>query len=339
MKTRKPMALILSGAVCVLLALLAVFFLVYSIRGYGQVRGELDQARADLARLVAGDPAHGNRFPSESNVEITDSNLKAGQAAFAELFGAFAGTPNSTQDVEPARFPLLLDQTLRGLNEKAAVNNVVVPDRFAYGFDQYASALPVKGDIPRLSRQLICVEAACRALFEQRVVELVRVQRQPFDAPDIAAASKGRPTPTRTAPGTAPVQTLLPGEYRHPTGLYYRERVLVTFRSHEANIWNTLNALVKLSPFCIVSDLTLENRAGAPGSPNSESAGDPMNPGAGGDPLAGAVEIAEKAKTARILPHKERIVAGQSDVIDITLGLDFIRFEPLGTDEQKRSSL
>lgn len=340
MKNRKPLMLIVGGAVCLVLALFAVFFLVRSIGGYAKVRGQLSGTRAELDRLIAGDPAHGNRFPSVSNVAITEKNLSALQDAFTETFGAFAGTPNSAQDVEPARFPLLLDQTLRGLNEKAAINNVTVVERFAYGFDQYASALPVKDDIPRLARQLTCVDAACRALFDQRIVQLVSVTRQPFDAPDKATATGVGPAAARIGVSAGPSRSLAPGEYLDATELYYRERILITFRSHEANIWNTLNALAKLTPFCILSELTIDNRTGAPGMMKTAAPGATGGLGpAEADPLATAVDpAAADPRANRILPHKERIVAGQSDVIDVTVGLDFIRFKPLGSDEQNRSS-
>lgn len=341
MKTRKPLALIIGGAVCLALALLAAFFLVRSIAGYGKVRGQLATTRAELDRLIAGDPAHGNRFPSESNVAITESNLAALKNAFSETFGAFSGIPGDAAVVEPARFPLLLDQTLRGLNEKAAVHNVTVPERFAYGFDQYSAALPNKDDIPRLARQLLCVDAACRALFDQRIVQLVRVQRQLFDAQDKATAPVSGPTAGR-APVAGPGTALPPGEFLDPTGLYFRERILLTFQSHEQNVWNSLNALAKLVPFCVLTDISIENRTGSPGVQAAAGAGpagtDGLSP-AGADPLAAATaDPAAAAREKRILTHKERIVAGQSDVIEVTVGLDFIRFKSLGSDEQNRSS-
>jgi hypothetical protein len=343
MKTRKPLALILGGAACLVLGLLALFFLIHSIGGFAKVRGQLSETRAELDRLIAGDPAHDNRFPSASNVAITETNLVAARAAFTEVFGAFAGTPESAQTVEPARFPLLLNQTRDGLRDKKkSIMDTMAPDDFYYGFDQYASALPVKDDIPRLARQLLCVDAACRALFDQRIVQLVRVQRQPFDASDRTSGPGNGPTAGRTGTPSGQGKMLPPGEYLDSTGLYYRERILLTFRSHEANLWSTLNALVMLKPFCILSELSIDSRSGAPrgpGSPGSTPSGAGGLEPADADPLAASVADPETAARAkRILTHKERIVAGMGDVIEVTVGLDFIRFKPLDPDEQNRST-
>jgi len=332
------MALILSGVGCILLAVLAVFFLIRSHRQYRLVNRDLKETGAQLDQLRSGNPRHGNRFPSGANVEITERNRVSLQTAFQELYKGFSVASVAGDPVEPARFPLLLDQTLRELNEQALVNSVEVTEQFHYGFDQYASALPQKEDILRLTRQLAYVKIACRALFDQRINALKAVQRQPFDAAE-KAGSDGTGI-RRTAPGTPGIEQIPPGEFKDATGLYFRERIIITFRSRERNIWDTLNALVKLSPFCIISLLEIDNRtevvdqsSAASGAVGTENLLTPSE-----NLLTPVVDPAPKAKPVRILPHEERIVAGRSDVVDVKIGLDFIRFEGLGSDEQKRSS-
>lgn len=326
MKKPKPMALLVSGALSLVLAVLALVFLVRALGQYNQVRADLRHTAARLEELRTGDPRHQNRFPNAENVEITRRNLEALQSGVEDLLEVFLRDQTDPPTVEPARFPLVLDRTIRALNESALANNVQLTERFAYGFDRYADKLPVRRDVPRLTRQLAYIENACRTLFAKRIRELVTIERQLFEeAPPVGAPAE----PGMRRVEAVRVGTLPAGEYRDPSGLYTRERILFTFRTRESQLWDILGAVSRMTPFCVISRLDIQNLGAAGQRIDSEE--DPMI--AESAPVPAPVE-GEGPARARILPHAQRVVAGRAEIVEVRMGLDFFRFQQLETDER-----
>lgn len=362
MNKPKNLVLIVCGAVTALAVLALGTLAVQSAVRKSRIAEALAQKKS------RGDALHNRRpFPSEENVRRLEAQLSEVNNGFTNLYARLSRGQTTPSPMEPAQFPLRMQQEFRALTDAAISNNVILPARFSFGFDRYAKNLPGKQDLPRLQRQLFNIGEVCKILFSAQVRDVVSIDRHVFEdeagrAPDAAAPAAGMPglPPMAMVPAIAAAPaagSAAVGFARDPSGLFEKERCIFVFNAKESAVWDVLNAIPRLKPFCVVASVELANEVPAPrrmdiSGPGAEkeaggvpeagalpvpAGAGPMNfpgGGAGGVPAAlppgGDVVLNTKSMSA-----EQRVVAGRSETIRVVLTVDFYHF--LKADDQKAS--
>ncbi len=337
MNIRKYMVLVVSGAVTAVVGGALVFYLFRGASAYTAVGSAIESDGRALAQLGSRKP-----FPSDENVALATKNLERIQAFSDATMGAFLKNQYDPPPMEPARFPQLLQRSLQAMNFAASSNGVTVTEKFFYGFDRYARGQPpAKDDIPRLSRQLHVVETLVRTLCAARIRDIAVIERHVFED-DAAAAAGGEggvvrreDVEAKAAAATGPAA----GYLQDPSGLFVRERLVLTFNAKEGAVWEALNALPRLPVFFVVSDLDIQNAAGRPVLINPADGTRKTEAGGGGGEFS-AADVARAvvpgapatpgAVVARPLTRAERNVAGITEALKVRLQVDFYTFRKPG---------
>ncbi len=268
MNIRKYSVIIVSGAIALVLAAAALFFMFLFAGRFQKTAGNLAALRSRLDELNKRNP-----YPDERNVDLAGRSLTNLNLFGGRMLNDLLRDQYEPPAMEPAQFPLLLQARLGDLVQAADASRVVIADRF-FGFERYARSLPVKDDIPRLARQIHYVNETCRLLFASQVRDLASIERHVFEEepgrlPGEAAAA-GMPPPElmrrgSETPGATGSAEAAAGYREDPVGLYVRERMYFTFSGKEKAIWDVLNALPKSRRvFCIVAEIDLSNETSKP---------------------------------------------------------------------------
>ncbi len=347
MKLRLYLSVLIVGAVAAVAAIVLAVGLIRLSSSYRQVQASLDETDRALKQLASRRP-----FPNEENVALAATNRVKIESFFATVLDRFSKNQYEPPEIEPARFPQLLQRAIASMNRAALSNNVAIPpDRFMYGFDRYERGQPPrKQDIPRLARQLHGIETITRAICAAKIRELIAVERHVFE-------DEGPRAPGVDEGVTPPPQTPAAAGYKEdPHKLFVRERFLFEFRARESSIWEILDTLPRLPVFCVVSGIELENEAPRPVAVNPAD-GQRIVPGgeAGGTPPAElpvparagvqprgpeVVEVVPATPSRpRPLKHEERTVAGLAETVKVRLAVDLYTFRrPEGEQTTKETT-
>ncbi|MBU0679781.1 MAG: Amuc_1100 family pilus-like protein [Verrucomicrobia bacterium] len=323
MNIRKHMTLVVGGAICLLLFVVAVVFL-FKFRGeYGQERSELKSALQKLDRLNRREP-----FPSQSNLEREADNLEVLKSYFANLRASLSSGEVTVETLEPAQFPSTLEQSIRRMVRVALDNNVKLADRFSFGFSKYAEgALPRGKDMERLVLQLKTTEQLADLLFNAKIDSLDVCEREEFEdqqevaQPEVVARG-------RTRPGRISTPSVVAGE-EEGDGLYTRERYVFDFSASEQAFWRVMNVLGSSDLFVAASEVTVRTVASKEKKQESIETG-----GVGevrlGTPLLGRSPTSAKGQSADAeyakRSHDERVVAGR-EILNVRIKVDVYRFK------------
>ncbi len=343
MKTRDLSTLFVSGAIALVLVVVATALLVRFVGRYRRVTAELTSQTEQLDRLRRRDP-----FPNEANVAAAEEKHQRLQQAYAELRSELARAPSRRPPSESAHWGLLRDRLFIALREQARQADIEVPDAFAYGFERYVGGrLPRRAHLPRLTRQLHYVDQLVGTLFEHKIRGIKRIDRHLFEddlpesVPDDWAVEPVRERrPRRREDRPADGTTMEPGYFEHPDGLYTRERIVVTFTAREPAVWSVLDALAHMDVFSAVSRVRIENPtpppAATPRDPDEEARRDgraplrpaPAPPGERRPPADWPVDPSdpETVPPRGPRPIEERVVAGLDELVTVSLEIDFFEF-------------
>ncbi|MFH1026498.1 MAG: Amuc_1100 family pilus-like protein [Pseudomonadota bacterium] len=321
MKLRQHMVLIVGGGIALVLMIVTLFMLFKFHAKYQRVNGDLKNTMQRLDTLYNRDP-----FPSDENVSLVQTNLDVLTSYFSELYASLHQGQFEPTKMEPAEFPLLLEKTIRKLFTRAMEVGVVLPQRFAFGFERYAiGALPNEGDVPRLVLQLKTIEELCGILYQSRVSEVVSITRQVFEQG--AASQADTPMVTGRRFGAAmPAEMTAAAQAEEkvdPSGLFAREHYVLTFNAKDAAIWEVLNHFNRSKMFVIVTRVEFINDAPLPKPAPVEMAMQP-EPGAGRQSLAPGQPPPVEVKPP-VKPLEERMVAGR-ELVKAIVEVDVLRF-------------
>ena len=322
MNLKKNMTLIVGGAIVAVLLIVLLVFLMKFNSSYRQVNRQLQSAQQRLAILNGRDP-----FPSEDNVGVVQTNLFVLREFFTNLMASLQQGQVEPRKMEPAEFNPLLDRTSQRLYQRAKGMKVVLPVRFAFGFDRYAEGtLPAASDLPRLVQQLETVDLLCGLLYAAKINEIMAVERPVFEASAQATVATEEfvdPRQQRYGGGEgAPEAAAAPtGTYMDRSGLFSRERYVLTFRGRDAAILGFLNAVAANKRFIVVTRLQAENETGIPkvGEARPAAASSPSAQG------AGSVQAGPVAR-------EDRIIAGR-EAVKVIVELEMYRFQAPSTGE------
>ena len=315
-----------AGAAWLVLLAVAGFFLYRGISRFQTSESELNAARGELDNLYARNP-----FPSPPNVVQETTNLVLLKQQFnAFLTGLGQGQPDMVKQT-PAAFMGSFWQTQKELLRQAKASAVVVPGDFKFGFAAYGSGeLPVADDVPGLTLQLSIVTNLCAMLYDSRINELIRVEREPFDAASGRGAGSAAgvsrrgppPPPGPVAPGAGNVNIGVVPAGALYTGLHFT----LEFRATEDAVVAALNRLARSPLFVVVTDLQLSS-----GDAGVVHTVKPASREAAAAPEDRSAKTKPRTQTETQSAKGDRIVSGQEKPMSVKLELDVYRFGK-GTD-------
>ncbi len=162
----------IGGVVALALMVLAVFYVMQSMKDSSDVQEEINGQIAELQRLYEKDP-----FPSDENVAAAKQeqqkvkDLIADAKTFFAPFPAFASTDNHG-------FQELLGTTIFSLQKQATAIGVTLPPQYAFTFSGQRNALQLSpASIDPWLSQLSEIRAICGVLYQAKINELYGIRR------------------------------------------------------------------------------------------------------------------------------------------------------------------
>jgi len=324
MNFRKHIGLLISGAVLLVLVLLTLLLLIRFSGAYRKVSRTLEQRLTTLDSLKKRDP-----FPAEDNVKRAKENLQILDLKFAELQQKLATGQIEPVEIQAASFPPLLEKVVIELRQSARQAHVEIPDGFAFGFDRYLRGeLPNQEDIPRLVIQVKIVQHMARLLFDSRISELTKIERELFDEKEAPKEDESARV-SRRRRRTTPTASKAPGRMKRVQKtheLYSSEPFRIEFRTRESSFWDVLNKMDSTNMFTVVVDIDAVSEIP---EITKEDAIKAIQ-----EKLSDKNQSTERGMRRRPLDHEERIVSGREE-LTVKLSFDVYRFK---TDAEKEAS-
>ncbi|MCF7848526.1 MAG: Amuc_1100 family pilus-like protein [Kiritimatiellales bacterium] len=339
MNSRKNMPLVVGGAICAVLLLVALFFLFRFGSAYRAEQKVLKSQYQRLEQLNTRKP-----FPSAENVEKVKDNLAALEANLQTLMQALNKNSFQGQDLKAVDFSSRVQRAIQRFKDKAQEGNVALPQNMEIGFGQYASggALPAPENVGRLVQQLHSIERVANILIKSGVISIEALEREVFEKPesqgeegaDADAGSQSRRSSRRSrAPAkAAPDKKQNVASFVHPDGLYTFERVSVVFTAREDNLWRVMDLLASSPQLISISEIAFETQTKI----MSYSPADVV------EAEAGMMEGNESLKSlaARVLSgtklsRQERQIAGD-ETIRASMKVDVYQFERSEQSEEQQ---
>lgn len=257
MNIKKNFALVVSGAICLVVSLVLIVLLFNLSGKHAEISQQLEMKKTELQKLSTRRP-----YPSDENVKIIKNNRIALESFLNGLVTRLSSGQREPRVMEPAEFAAFLQTTTRGLRKLAAEKSVKLPQSFAFGFDVYeAGALPELAEIARLQDQVFMVEELSQELFTGGVRELVSIERNMFDQvveePEVEVQVINRRGQRVANPEQQPKKPK--DDYEHD--LFFREKFKVTFYARESGLWALLEKLASSRLFVVVESVELLNES------------------------------------------------------------------------------
>jgi hypothetical protein len=246
---------------------------------WADARQTFDQVAAERNRLERLDP-----FPNDANYRKLQGYLDRYNISLDKFKEELKKKVAPAPPLAPNEFQSRLRQATIATVTRAQTNNVKLPDKFALGFDEFATALPQTAMAPLLGQQLSQIQMLINILLDAKVDSVTSFHRGPL-AEEHALSSTPTPSPGpgRTA---AAAKTSTPP----PTTILKRNVVDMTFKASPAAARRVLNEITNSSgQFFIIRTLYVHNekdkgparqRAGEP-TPAELRQTAPPQPGAG----------------------------------------------------------
>lgn len=322
MNFRKHSTLIIGLGIAVVLLVIAVVLLVGYRSAYMDSRAALDSARSRLSSLNNRNP-----FPSDANVQATREQLELVKSNYTGIADRLRANQLTVEAIEPAKFALLLEETVRRIRTFAASEGVSLPAEAGLGFKEYAAGKLPPNDpavMDRLVVQIKAIEDLVALLIGAKINSIDGLQRDMFEVEAEAqpAAEEGGRSARSSGPDReAPAPVRLPGGIPAApnSDLYSTERLTVEFTARESALWEALNRIAASKVTYVVVDMAVTSTAANLGKPVDLKAkfGGARSGGTPGQPAA--------TVALDSIPREERIIGGR-EPLKVKLVVDMYRF-------------
>ena len=228
------------------------YLLSQSVSHFSELSQSYDEQSTELKRLQTLP-----LYPEQSNlVKLKEVREAAGEAA-ASLQKQLIPMSIPLETITPEQFQDKLRALVSSITGKAKPLGVKLPKDFYLGFPQYQKSPPKTEAASPLDRQLKAVEIAVNALLEQKVEEIVKIDRTPL--PEEVDALKVLPT--------APIKPVgLPGKVEAPKPEFFSKFPFeIQFRTDQSRLRRVLNDLAKNEKqFFVIRPITIQNSGDKP---------------------------------------------------------------------------
>jgi len=250
MKNRKIVIAVATGVVF-LLCLAGLWFAYGAYAKSSKVKDTLGGSFKQLQTIYSENP-----FPSKPNVDVLRSEGAWLTNWFQSLVAEMRMAAVPTEDMSSSGFIQKLQDISVELQRKAAAEGgKVLPDNFAFGFDQYLGrSMPKPENVKRLSLQFAMVEAITREILDSHVSSISQIEREKFEVDSAETpAATGRRRPT------APAATAGPAAAVADSG-YPRQHFSFAFTGDERAISEVLSRLAKMPMFVVVTEIKIDRQ-------------------------------------------------------------------------------
>lgn len=283
-----------------------VFKLVQSFNVFTRKKMEMKTVMLQLRQLTRHDP-----YPSLENVDIEKNNYRDLLNSCAELNKSIGDNHMPLQEMDPADFMSLLENTLQRMRDQLSKKHIYFPEKFDFGFGRYVKGeMPHESDVPLLVQRLQIIEMLNTTLCAANITELIALSyKESKSASEVILPRRRRGR--RTARRQEKREKVPAG----PKAFFTTQHFKIIFRATEDSMLDFLNLLARLPAFTVITDLELTNQKTKPRVPARSSSG-PAPAGAG---IASSNEF--------FLYGKRKIVSGREEV-NLIIQLDIYDFEP-----------
>lgn len=247
MNLRGHKTLRIGGGFCV--AILIAELIVFGRAGvrFSASKTAWEETNRELTRLLSRDV-----YPSAENVRVLEDNLDALEYQIGERAGELNRDPFPMGDVEAAEFSARTQGVIERFHEKAALAGIQLPKQAEVGFAAYASggAVPEACHVPRLMRQLYSAERVANVLVESGVASISRMTRDIFEN---EPARRPRERNARDIQRSGRHASEAEASEAGKAGLYFVERIGMTFTADEAGVWRVLAGFNQAPHFMTVA--------------------------------------------------------------------------------------
>ena len=325
MKSRKNVVFLSGSAVFLAVLGIAAVVMIRSIARTARIRGELDRKLIQLQIFYKKDP-----FPSPGNVSNQQAAVQVLTAELDALLVAAGRGQTKPEDHTPPGFANLLGDMRNRLLAMAEKNQTATPGRhFAFGFDRYfgpGSSLPAPEDVPRLCQQLAALDAVCTVLFDEKISELLAIEREEFET----ARAAGTRAPTARLKAMTGTVAAKAGVVEKDA-LFAKLHFVVEFKAREKALTGVLNRLARQKLFVVVTGLTMSKEAPDVRPANSvvETAVAPQDEEAGPfDPVRAREQAAALLAQLAAMTPEDRTISGLGceNLMRVVLELDVYHF-------------
>ena len=239
-------------------------------------------------------------YPTSENLKIITEGQKKYADALAALKATMLKMEPPLEPITPQEFQDKLREGVNDLRATAQKNNILLPEKFFFGFDEYQSQLPSPEAAPAFNRDFKVVQKLLKNLLSLPVEAINTLERE---TPPVLA-----PTPT---PTPAPKKSAEPPQPPKPQILATKFKL--SFTASQDKTRQAINMIPKSSDFLIIRSLTLENTK--PAAPSKKD-----------------LPNTTKDKTPKSL---QVLLGNESVKTDLSLEIvDFPNVEPLPTKTQ-----
>ena len=236
--------LVVSG-ICILLAT-ALLYWRWSV--WSEAKQTFDQTTSERNRMQGLNP-----FPNDANYRKLQGYLERYSAALDKFKDELKTEVAPAPPLAPNEFQSRLRQATLAAEERARKNNVKLPDKFQFGFDEFARVMPSTAMAALLGQELSQVQMFINVLLDAKVDSITSFRRRPL--PEERGTSS-TPTPL---PGQGIATTANPGG-TPAAKLIERNVVEVTFKAAPGAARKVMNEITSSTDqFFIIRTLYVHN--------------------------------------------------------------------------------
>jgi len=220
-------------------------------------------------------------FPSEENCKAIKTGLDDYSARIEALQSQLDKMEVPLDEkITPQQFQDGLRTAVNDIRAKAEAENVKLPEKFYFGFDQYQTQVPTEQASPALFRQFRVIQSLVTRLVEFKVASVDSIIRPPLPEEGPAPKKGDEPVVKRFA-------------------------FDISFTADQGKFRAAFNSLLGFDPFLIVRSLEIKNtNPQAPSKASGEAATKPVN-----FPAAIAGDKPDEKKSLVVILGRENVKA------------------------------
>jgi hypothetical protein len=181
-------------------------------------------------------------YPTDENLKIISEGKKKYAEALADLKERIFKMAPPLEPITPQEFQDKLREGVNDLRKTAQSNNIKLPEKFFFGFDEYQSQLPSPEAAPALNRDFKVVQKLLIGLLALPVEAINNLERE---APPVTTPT---PAPKKSVETTPPPKTQI-----------LKTTFKLSFTASQDKTRAAINIIPKSDAFLIIRSLTMEN--------------------------------------------------------------------------------
>lgn len=256
---KSKVILVATGAVSVLLAVGIGIMAKGRFDAAGDVESERDSNARALDRIYGGEV-----FPSKDNVAAMEAILAEFEGQRAKFTNTLSQCNVATPGPDEYSPSVFLSKLSGGIHNLRAAAPLVdgrksVSDNFCFGFDAYFGndeTFPKKEEVPMMVQQLAIAAMLTRELYESKVSQIVKLEREAHDSATISAGKRDAAF-RRSDDGEGARRGN--GKQEETPQLFTSQRMVVELLAKQNALVEFLNRLNYLKrPFIVVSSISVK---------------------------------------------------------------------------------